>query len=76
MRFEVKNVPDIKTFSRENQSRFDMIIMSHVLEHIQKQDIVPALKSVKSMLSENGRLCVISPNAQSNRVLIPYCVIL
>lgn len=47
--------------------KYDFIIMSHVLEHIEKSEIIPLLKKIYSdILNDNGKLCVMVPNAQSN----------
>lgn len=47
--------------------KFDFIIMSHVLEHLPKEKIITSLSYIKdNILNDNGRLCIIVPNAQSN----------
>ena len=45
--------------------QYDLIIMSHVLEHFQKEKIIPLLIEIKKKLSANGSLVVVVPNAQS-----------
>ena len=58
---------DISKFIFKNKEKFDFIIMSHVLEHIEKKKIIPTLKKIKKkLLSEKGEFCVIVPNAQSD----------
>ena len=47
-------------------SKYDFIIISHVLEHIPKQEIIPQLIKLRSMLAAEGELYVAVPNAQSN----------
>lgn len=46
--------------------KFDLIIMSHVLEHMPKSEIISTLNHIKNLLSKNGKLLVVVPNAQSN----------
>lgn len=43
----------------------DFVIMSHVLEHIPKEKIIPILKSVRELLKPSGELMIMVPNAQS-----------
>lgn len=45
---------------------FDLIVMSHVLEHIPKSDIVTLLRKLRELLKPEGALLVMVPNAQSN----------
>jgi 2-polyprenyl-3-methyl-5-hydroxy-6-metoxy-1,4-benzoquinol methylase len=44
---------------------FNFIVMSHVLEHIPKPDIVQTLNYVRELLDNDGTLLVAVPNAQS-----------
>lgn len=47
--------------------KFDFIIMSHVIEHIPKSEIIEILLAIKKhLLSQNGKLLILTPNAQSN----------
>jgi cyclopropane fatty-acyl-phospholipid synthase-like methyltransferase len=47
--------------------RFDFIIMSHVLEHIKKDNIIKNLHYIKeNLLSSEGGLYIQVPNAQSS----------
>lgn len=55
-----------KDFYKKNSERFDVVIMSHVLEHIPKDEIIGLLKSVRTLLNHEGNLIVMVPNAQSN----------
>lgn len=51
----------------EDYSKFDVIILSHVLEHFPKEDIIPFLQFINQrLLASNGTLFVLVPNAQSN----------
>jgi 2-polyprenyl-3-methyl-5-hydroxy-6-metoxy-1,4-benzoquinol methylase len=47
----------------ETDDRYDLIIMSHVLEHVENP--IDILKKYKSLLSENGKIIGIVPNSQS-----------
>jgi len=62
----VEKVTDLASYMEENRQAYDFILMSHVLEHIEKTLIIPYVKAIKSMLKENGRFMVMVPNAQSN----------
>tara|TARA_B110001450_G_C17569997_1_gene460363 strand:- start:166 stop:882 length:717 start_codon:yes stop_codon:yes gene_type:complete len=47
--------------------KFDVIILSHIVEHIKKSEIINTLTFIKNeFLSENGKLLIAVPNAQSN----------
>jgi len=57
----------IAEYAEASKHKFDFIVMSHVLEHIKKDEIINTLKLIKeNMLKENGKLCLMVPNAQSN----------
>lgn len=46
--------------------RYDMVMMSHVLEHLPKDSIIPTLQKIKAnLLKEGGSLFIMVPNAQS-----------
>lgn len=62
----VTQVKSLSSFASLNENAFDLIVMSHVLEHINKPEIIETLRLVRSMLSAEGRLVVMVPNAQSN----------
>lgn len=47
----------------DTDKRFDIIIMSHLLEHLQKP--IKVLEKVKNFLKPAGRLIIIVPNANS-----------
>lgn len=45
----------------------DFILMSHILEHLPKNKVISVLRYIReNVLSENGSLCILVPNAQSN----------
>ncbi|MBN8569340.1 MAG: class I SAM-dependent methyltransferase [Ignavibacteria bacterium] len=63
---DVTKIDDIISYSNVSDKKFDFIIMSHVLEHIEKEKIIDNLRAIRSLLSEKGKYCVMVPNAQSN----------
>lgn len=58
-------IGDMNLFER-NAGAYDYIIMSHVLEHLPKAEMVPQLKNIHALLKPDGKLIVAVPNAQSN----------
>lgn len=54
------------TLDGTRQGHYDLVIMSHVLEHFPKDQIVPLLRRVKALLKPGGALVVMVPNAQSH----------
>ncbi len=57
----------IAEYSEASKHKFDFIIMSHVLEHLKKSEIINTLKQIRgNMLKESGKFCLMVPNAQSN----------
>jgi 2-polyprenyl-3-methyl-5-hydroxy-6-metoxy-1,4-benzoquinol methylase len=46
--------------------KYDVVIMTHVLEHIPKDDIINTLLGLQGVLKDGGLLFVAVPNAQSN----------
>jgi SAM-dependent methyltransferase len=57
---DISECPEI--FSGE----FDVIILSHVLEHIDKPKIIGTLENLRRHLSASGKLVLCVPNAQAN----------
>lgn len=64
----VENVPVFEDYCRKfSGAKFDFVILSHVLEHVKKNEIVEFLRLIREhLLSERGRLFVAVPNASSN----------
>lgn len=63
---DVEKVDDIREFARNSKRKFDRIVMSHVLEHINKEDIIDTLIHIKKyLLKEGGVFLLMVPNAQS-----------
>ena len=63
---DVTKVDDIIFYATTSHKKYDFIIMSHVLEHIEKEKMIDNLRAIKSLLREKGKYCVMVPNAQSN----------
>lgn len=58
---------NIERLNNPFEFKFDFIILSHVIEHIPKNEIIKTLKIIKDrFLMENGILLIAVPNAQSN----------
>lgn len=55
-------VENSTSFLRNNENKFDCIIMFHVLEHLPKSEIRPFLSAVYGALKENGTLLIEVPN--------------
>ncbi len=61
-----KNINIFKSLS-DISIKFDVIVMSHVLEHIKKDEIIETLKYIReNLLKPQGKLFIIVPNAQAN----------
>jgi SAM-dependent methyltransferase len=63
---DVEKISDIGEYTAEHKAEYDFIIMSHVLEHIEKPLIIPYVTSIKAMLRQGGQFLIMVPNAQSN----------
>jgi len=58
----INNIKDLAI-----EKKYDFIIMSHILEHIERNEIINTLKHIRNnYLSKNGKLYLAVPNAQSN----------
>lgn len=53
-------------FYDRNAGVYDYVIMSHVLEHLPKSEMVSQLENIRSLLKPDGKIIVAVPNAQSN----------
>ncbi len=60
-----KHIANIGEFARGQTGKFAFVLMSHVLEHVPKDETIPALRDIRSMLAPGGAFCVMVPNAQS-----------
>ncbi|MBI3138993.1 MAG: class I SAM-dependent methyltransferase [Sphingobacteriales bacterium] len=62
----VEKVNDTREFALQSGKKFDRIVMSHVLEHIRKEDMIDTLIHIKKyLLNEGGVFLLMVPNAQS-----------
>lgn len=62
---KVSKIEDILNFNPEE--KFDFFYMNHVLEHIEKDKIIPTLTHIyENLLTPTSKGLVIVPNAQSN----------
>jgi len=63
----VEKIKDILGYCKRTKEKYDLIIMSHILEHIEKNETIQNLTAIrKNLLTEKGKICIIVPNAQSN----------
>ncbi|MDR1244886.1 MAG: class I SAM-dependent methyltransferase [Endomicrobium sp.] len=65
--FDIKLIKDLKQYLQNDKNeKFDFIIMSHLIEHLKKEEIIPILKLIyENKLNDNGKLFIATPNAQS-----------
>lgn len=62
----VSLISDLQTFLDSSNVKYDMIIMSHIIEHLKKEEIIPILESMyTNALADNGQVIVLTPNAQA-----------
>ena len=58
---------DLENLKNPYDFKFDVIILTHIIEHIKKNEIISTLEIIKDkFLSEKGILLIAVPNAQSN----------
>lgn len=63
---DVEKIEDIRDYAKKSNLKFDRVIMSHVLEHLDKDSIIETLAYIKKfLLSKNGLFFLMVPNAQS-----------
>lgn len=67
-RLAVRRIEDLERFCGERpEPGYELVIMSHVLEHIKKERIIPTLKAIRErLLAPGGAFLAMFPNAQSN----------
>ena len=61
----VRRINSIEEFAQEQAGQYDLILMSHVLEHIPKEETISTLSAIRSLLAAGGSYIVMVPNAQS-----------
>lgn len=60
-------IESISDFCKKSTKKYDFIMMSHVLEHIQKEEVIETLRLIReNLMSEKGYIYIMVPNAQSN----------
>jgi SAM-dependent methyltransferase len=58
---------DISDLTNPFKNKFDVVILSHVIEHIPRLQIIDTLRFIKEQILEpEGKLLLAVPNAQSN----------
>jgi len=63
----VRKIDDLIDFCDVTSKRYDFIIMSHVIEHLDKSSIIETLALIRqNLLKKGGSMIVTVPNAQSN----------
>jgi SAM-dependent methyltransferase len=63
----VEEIASIPEYCAASATRFDLVIMSHVLEHLPKDEIIDTLWLVREKLMKPGAaLFIATPNAQAN----------
>jgi 2-polyprenyl-3-methyl-5-hydroxy-6-metoxy-1,4-benzoquinol methylase len=70
----LNNVEDLKSLSFER--KFDTIIASEILEHLNKNEINKAMKFFYDWLKEEGKLIITVPYREKieKTILCPYCL--
>jgi len=63
--FKCNLVSDPADFLNKNKERFDFIMLSDVVEHIPKDNLVEFMQAVYGSLKEGGMVVIKVPNAQS-----------
>lgn len=53
---------DIHDYIHSTSEKFDAVYLSHVLEHIKKEDIFNFLEKIRSILTDDGILIIVVPN--------------
>jgi 2-polyprenyl-3-methyl-5-hydroxy-6-metoxy-1,4-benzoquinol methylase len=63
---DVKKIDSIGEYSNSHTSeKYELIIMTHVIEHIKKDAVIDTLLTIRSLLKDNGALYLTTPNAQA-----------
>jgi predicted TPR repeat methyltransferase len=63
---DVTRIDDLDGYCRASTGRFDLILMSHVLEHLDKTGIIGTLRLIRErILAPGAALVIMVPNAQS-----------
>jgi len=54
---------DILKFVSNTEQKFDVVYLSHVVEHIKKKDLFVFLEGVKRILNDQGIFVIVAPNS-------------
>jgi SAM-dependent methyltransferase len=59
-------IDDLLTFLKNNKTKYDLIIMTHLIEHLNKDEVIPILSEIyENTLNSGGVVLIATPNAQS-----------
>lgn len=53
---------DIYDYIRSTDEKFDVVYLSHVLEHVKKEDLFGFLEGIRDILTDDGFLIIVVPN--------------
>lgn len=56
---------DIHEYIHSTDKKFDVIYLSHVLEHIKKEDLFGFIDGIKNILTDDGFLVIVVPNSSA-----------
>lgn len=63
----VQLISSLQNYCVNTDVKYNFIVLGHVLEHLEKSEIIPTLQLIKThLLAQDGSLVVMVPNAQSN----------
>ena len=66
LKIRITKVEDIIDFAKRSNEKYDLLIMSHVLEHIEKNKMIETLSAIReNLMNESSKFMVMVPNAQS-----------
>lgn len=61
----VEKINSIGEFAEMREGKYDLVLMSHVLEHIPREETISTLCAIRNLLAPGGSFIVMVPNAQS-----------
>lgn len=65
-------IEDTNAFLDSNKRKYAFIFLSHVIEHIPKQEAVVFLEKVRQSLEKNGTLVIVTPSVQNIFYVGPF----
>ena len=63
---QVEKITSISDYAKNHHNEYDFILMAHVLEHLNKDEVIETLNSIRLMLKGDGVFFIVVPNGQSN----------